>query len=595
MQANRNEEICSICNENLPQLESKIARMTCCGKGTHIKCRDDVRASSLSDKLKGQCLICRTKLAAKGSKEQIDQLRRWVEKGKAWAQCMLGRRYECGDGVDQSYQQARELYELAARQGYAVAQFNLGNFYREGQGVDQSSERAAEYYEAAARQGFSMAQNNLGLLYANGQGVDQSYERAREYYDAAARQGIASAQCSLGVLYYNGQGVKQSFGTAREWWMKSAGQGNEGAIKNLQIIDEHKGRATPSFTPPKRCSTCDAPETPSHKLYVCTCFGVQYCKNSTCQKSHWKIHQKEHRRLCKATNLKNTEGEMKDEVVVVEEEEEIEKKETATADSQQQEGEEEEICFICNVSLPQLSSKIAHATCCGKGMHIKCHADLDKQKNRCIMCRTKIVSAGSKELIEQIRRWVEEGKAWAQSMLGERYRDGIGVDQSYQQARELYELSALQGDAVGQFNLGVMYGEGQGVDQSYERATEYYEAAARQGMAIAQNNLGVLYANGRGVEQSNGKARELWMKSAEQGQEEAIKGLQQLDKFEGRTTSSFVPRAQPNVEVTGGGGSGGSGSSGGGGSRSRRSRGKKIKPNEPCPCGSGKKYKKCCK
>jgi TPR repeat protein len=209
-----------------------------------------------------------------------------------------------------------------------------------GQSVDQNYERAAEYYEAAARQGMAIAQNNLGILYANGQGVDQSYERAAEHYEAAARQGTADAQCSLGVLYYNGQGVKQSFGTAREWWMKSAEQGHEGAIKNLQIIDEHKGRATPSFTPPKQCSTCDAPETPSHKLNMCTCFGVQYCKNSTCQKSHWKIHQKEHRRLCKATNLKNTEGEMKDE------EEEIEKKETATADSQQQEEEEEDICHL---------------------------------------------------------------------------------------------------------------------------------------------------------------------------------------------------------------------------------------------------------
>ena len=451
--------------------------------------------------------------------------------------------------------------------------------------MDQSDERAAEYYEAAARQGMAIAQNNLGILYANGQGVDQSYERAAEHYEAAARQGTADAQCSLGVLYYNGQGVKQSFGTAREWWMKSAEQGHEGAIKNLQIIDEHKGRATPSFTPPKRCSTCDAPETPSHKLNMCTCFGVQYCKNSTCQKSHWKIHQKEHRRLCKATNLKNTEGEMKDE------EEEIEKKETATADSQQQEEEEEEICFICHVSLPQLSSKIAHATCCGKGMHIKCHADLDKQKNQCIMCRTANPTS-EEEAIEQLRPWVEEGKAWAQSVLGERYAHGLGVDQSYQQARELYELSASQGFANAQYNLGVMYHEGLGVDQSYERAAEYYEAAARQGYASAQNNLGNLYANGQGVEQSNGKARELWMKSAEQGQEEAIIGLQQLDEFEGRTTSSFVPRAQPNVEVTGGGGCGGSGSSGGDGSRSRRSRGKKI---EPCPCGSGKKYKKCCK
>ena len=29
-------------------------------------------------------------------------------------------------------------------------------------------------------------------------------------------------------------------------------------------------------------------------------------------------------------------------------------------------------------------------------------------------------------------------------------------------------------------------------------------------------------------------------------------------------------------------------------SRTVRRQGKKIGPNDPCPCGSGKKYKKCC-
>ena len=32
------------------------------------------------------------------------------------------------------------------------------------------------------------------------------------------------------------------------------------------------------------------------------------------------------------------------------------------------------------------------------------------------------------------------------------------------------------------------------------------------------------------------------MKSAEQGDEDAIKGLQQLDEMEGRTTPSFIPK-----------------------------------------------------
>ena len=50
---------------------------------------------------------------------------------------------------------------------------------------------------------------------------------------------------------------------------------------------------------------------------------------------------------------------------------------------------------------------------------------------------------------------------------------GLGVEQSYQQARELYELAAAQGDANAQYNLGNMYAKGHGVEQNYERAAEY--------------------------------------------------------------------------------------------------------------------------
>ena len=67
------EEDCSICNESLPKL-TEFIRMTCCGKGFHIKCCNDFLASSLSDKHKGQCPLCHTKHAATGSKEEIEQL-----------------------------------------------------------------------------------------------------------------------------------------------------------------------------------------------------------------------------------------------------------------------------------------------------------------------------------------------------------------------------------------------------------------------------------------------------------------------------------------------------------------------------------------
>ena len=462
------EEDCSICNESLPKLSSKLARMTCCGKGTHIKCHDDIYKSSMSDEQKSRCIMCRTKYPD-SVEEAVEQLRPWVEKGKAWAQEMLGCRYRDGEGVEQSYQQARELYDLSASQGDASAQFNLG------------------------------------VLYANGQGVEQSNE------------------------------------TARKLWMKSAEQGHENSIKNLQTLDKEEGRTTPSFTPPKRCSTCDAPKTSTHKLRNCKCKGAQYC-DAECQKSHWKSHQKEHRRLCKEIKLVNTEGEMKDEVV----EEEEERKEVASADSLQQE-EEEDVCPVCIEPLQKDDKKFLRFTCCGKGIHIWCYEGIlvsslsDEQKDRCPLCRTEYPDSDEKEIV-QLLPWVEKGKAWAQNMLGQRYYQGLGVDQSYQQARELFELSASQGAASAQYSLGQMYYKGDGVDQSYERAAEYYEAAATQGQAEAQLNLGNRYYYGQGVKQSFETARGWWMKAAEQGEENAIEGLQILDEIEGRTTPSFIPK-----------------------------------------------------
>jgi len=381
-------------------------------------------------------------------------------------------------------------------------------------------------------------------MYHKGQGVDQSYERAAEYYEPAARQGHTDAQFNLGALYANGQGVEQSNETAREWWLKSAEQGDEDAIKGLQLLDKHEGRTTPSFTPPKRCSTCDAPKTSTHKLKNCKCKAAQYC-NAECQKSQWKSHKKEHRRLCKEMKLVNTEGEMKDEV---EEEEEGETKETATADSQHQEEEEEEdVCPVCIEALQKDTTKFNRYTCCGKGIHqwcfegIKVNSLSSAQKNSCPLCRTEHPDS-DEEMVKKLRPSVEKGKAWAQFMLGQKYEHGVGVDQSDQQARELYELAASQGHATAQFNLGLMYDNGRGVDQSLERAAEYYEAAATQGIDSAQFNLGALYCNGEGVEQSFETARDWWMKSAEQGEENAIKSLQELDKQEGRTTPSFIPK-----------------------------------------------------
>jgi len=257
------EDVCPVCIEALQKNANKFIRYTCCGKGIHKWCDEGIDASSLSYEQKRSCPLCRTKFP-KSDEETVEQLRPWVEKGKAWAQNSLGQMYRDGEGVDQSYQHARDLFELAASQGNAIAQYNLGVMYSKGQGVDQSHERAAEYYEAAANQGHANAQNNLG------------------------------------ALYYNGDGVEQSFETAHAWWMKSAEQGNENAIKNLQMLDEDEGRTTPSFVPkPFECASCFRPHDPSeNKLRPCArCHRVYYC-GKECQVKHWKVKINGHKKMC---------------------------------------------------------------------------------------------------------------------------------------------------------------------------------------------------------------------------------------------------------------------------------------------------------
>ena len=58
--------------------------------------------SKMPDDLKNRCHQCRKPLPTT-DKEQIDQLREWVDKGEAWAQAMMAQWYLHGrHGLKQS-------------------------------------------------------------------------------------------------------------------------------------------------------------------------------------------------------------------------------------------------------------------------------------------------------------------------------------------------------------------------------------------------------------------------------------------------------------------------------------------------------------
>ena len=179
-----------------------------------------------------------------------------------------------------------------------------------------------------------------------------------------------------------------------------------------------------------------------HFLYFSNTF---YCMNARCQKEHWKVHEPEHRQIRKTMKLLKKKQKMIQKVVKT--------MRRLPRLKPIQEAEDEEDCPICTDALPKLSHQNTRMTCCGKGLHTKCWADLIentsmtiKQKNTCILCRKNIPN-GHKELIERLHKWVKKGKGWAMAMLAQMYEGGVGVKQSDKKSVELYEMAAKRGNA----------------------------------------------------------------------------------------------------------------------------------------------------
>ena len=70
--------------------------------------------------------------------------------------------------------------------------------------------------------------------------------------------------------------------------------------------------------------------------------------------------------------------------------------------------------------------------------------------------------------------------------------------------------------------LGVCYSEGLGVEQSFEKAFELYQKAAELGLVDAYFDLGVCYRRGEGVEMNLEKAKECYQKAIDAGNDNAL-------------------------------------------------------------------------
>ena len=313
-------EECAICMEptNFDAITSRY--WLCCGQRICAKC--DAHQISFNKGERRNCPFCRSPQIYDDEPKFKTQLLMFADKGKAWAQGILGDRYRKGEYIEKNMEKAIYYYNLASEQGHPAAQYNLGNIYLHGEGVPVDYEKAFHYYKLAAEGGSAMAYSNIGFMYRNGLGVTKSDEKAFQYFKVAADKGNKFSQFNVGVCYYNGVGVEKDISLAIKYYTLSADQGYENAIKFLAnvLIEETKTekeskylfeaicrtknalkiikKSDEDFTKftefiersKKVCGECG--ETGSNLLTCGRCKVIFYC-NVNCQKKHWKGGHKE--------------------------------------------------------------------------------------------------------------------------------------------------------------------------------------------------------------------------------------------------------------------------------------------------------------
>jgi TPR repeat protein len=121
------------------------------------------------------------------------------------------------------------------------------------------------------------------------------------------------------------------------------------------------------------------------------------------------------------------------------------------------------------------------------------------------------------EPLDALLRAARAGDGRASCRLGDIYREGVVVEQDWDEAFQWYSLGASQGDAHAQNNLGTMLLRGAGCLVDEAKAVSWYRRAAEQGHLTAQANLGKRYLRGEGVAPDLAEAFRWFQAASRQG------------------------------------------------------------------------------
>lgn len=122
----------------------------------------------------------------------------------------------------------------------------------------------------------------------------------------------------------------------------------------------------------------------------------------------------------------------------------------------------------------------------------------------------------------------EKGDAAAQTLLGELYNGGIGVNQDLEAAASWYEIAANNGNREAAFQLGFMHLDGAGTEKDKAKAAKYFKIAAEKGHVLGLYNTGLMHLSGEALEKDFEKAAPLLLEAAKRGNHDAQFAIAEL-------------------------------------------------------------------
>jgi len=152
---------------------------------------------------------------------------------------MLGRAYEYGDGIRQSYPRAMKWFRRSADYGIAEAMVEIGNMYRCGSGVRKDSAEAERWYRKAAEthnDWSDLAEDMLKSMKKIGKITDLTGDARVKWLIGADARGNGSAARQLGDMYAHGDGIAQDFAEAMRWYLKGAADGDPKSMIALGLM-----------------------------------------------------------------------------------------------------------------------------------------------------------------------------------------------------------------------------------------------------------------------------------------------------------------------------------------------------------------------